>query len=331
MPLPETATLRRCRKYLQTLQATGVDAIIVSDLGVLAAASETVPALPVHISTQASCLNYQAAAKYYQLGARRIVLGRELTLDEIKEIRDKTPPELELEAFVHGAMCMAYSGRCLISAFLTGRDPNNGGCAQPCRWNYRLVEEKRPNEYFPVTEDDQGMTILSSKDLNTLPFIDQIQKAGISSFKIEGRMKSPYYVAVVTNAYRHALDGDADIAILQKELDAVSHREYASGFYFGELQHAPAAKGGYIQGSAYIANVKGSADGRIEIEQRNKFSVGDTLEVVSPKLLGQQFKVTAIRDEEGNEMQSAPHPQQKLFLSCPLKLRQGDILRRRNE
>ena len=194
------STFATLPEYLRQLQSIGADGIIVSDLGVLSVAAETVPYLPVHISTQASCLNYQAANQYYQLGAKRIVLGRELSLDEIKEIRDKTPPELELEAFIHGAMCMSYSGRCLISAYLTGSDPNNGGCAHPCRWKYSLVEEKRPGEYFPVVEDDDGMAILSSKDLNTISFIHQIKAAGISSFKIEGRMKSPYYVAVVTNA-----------------------------------------------------------------------------------------------------------------------------------
>ena len=315
--------------YLKQLHSMQADGIIVSDLGVLSVAAKTVPDLPVHISTQASCLNYEAAMLYYQLGAKRIVLGRELSLDEIKEIRDKTPPELELEAFIHGAMCMAYSGRCLISAFLTGRNPNNGGCAHPCRWNYHLVEEKRPNEYFPVIENDQGMTILSAKDLKTIAFIDQIQKAGINSFKIEGRMKSPYYVAVVTNAYRHALDADTDIALLEEELLSVSHREYSPGFYLGSMQNAPSAEGGYQQDSVFIAVVKDVIDGRIEIEQRNKFSVGDVLEVVSPKALGQRFPVTAMWDMDGNEVQSAPHPQQTLFLKCPLCLHQGDILRRR--
>lgn len=314
--------------YFRELKTIGADAIVVSDLGVLTVATETVPDIPVHISTQASCLNFKTANKYYQLGAKRIVLGRELSLDEIKEIRDKTPPDLELEAFVHGSMCMAYSGRCLISAFLTGRDPNNGGCTQPCRWTYNLVEEKRPNEFFPVFEDENGMRILSSKDLNTISFIDKIKDAGISSFKIEGRMKSPYYVATVTNAYRHALDGDIDMALLEKELASVSHREYSSGFYFGELKGAPSAESEYIQDSVYIAVVKGAANGRIEIEQRNKFSIGEMLEVVSPKMLRQEFMVTKIWDENGYEVQTAPHPKQKLFLDCPHQLNEGDFLRR---
>lgn len=315
--------------YFRELNRLGADAVIVSDLGVLAVACESAPELPVHISTQASCLNYQSASMYHKLGAKRIVLGRELSLDEIREIREKTPPELELEAFVHGAMCMAYSGRCLISAFLAGRDSNRGDCAQPCRWKYKLVEETRPDESYPIFEEEGATTIMSSKDLSTISFINEIKDAGVTSFKIEGRMKSPYYVATVTNAYRHALDGTAPLDVLEREIRSASHRDFSSGFYFGQLKDAPSAGDGYIHDCVFIAVVKGYRDGIIEIEQRNRFSVGDTLEVLSPVRMGEKFTVTGISDEFGNEVVTAPHPKQKLFLDCPLALSPGDILRRR--
>ena len=252
------------------------------------------------------------------MGAKRIVLGRELSLEEIREIRERTPPELELEAFIHGAMCMAYSGRCLMSAFMTGRDANRGDCAQACRWSYRLVEEKRPGEYFPIYEHERGTTILSSKDLNTLSFIDLIRDAGVTSFKIEGRMKSVYYVAAVTNAYRHALDKTAPIEILEREVRSVSHRDFSSGFYFGELKNAPAAGENYKQDCDFIAVVMDCRGGVIQVEQRNRFFVGDELEVLSPNSLGESFVVTDMRDEDGNKVGSAPHPRQKLYLNARL-------------
>ena len=317
--------------YLRQLCAFGADAVIVSDLGVLRTAAETVPDLPVHISTQASCLNYQSANQYYQLGARRIILGRELSLGEIRRIREKTPPELELETFIHGAMCMAYSGRCLISAFLTGRDANRGDCTQPCRWKYSLVEQSRPAEAFPVYEEQGATTIMSSRDLKTLSFLDEIIAAGVTSLKIEGRMKSPYYVATVTGAYRRALDGAAPPDTLEKELDCTSHREYSSGFYFGQLGGAPPDGSEYVQDCVFIAVVTGRRGKSIEIEQRNRFFVGDTLEVLSPDSLGESFTVTEIKDESGQTLTAAQQPQQKLLLDCPFALRPGDILRRRKQ
>lgn len=315
--------------YFNALSSMGADAVIVSDPGVLTVAAKTTPYLPVHVSTQANCLNYVSANTYYQLGARRIILARELSLAEIREIRDRTPEDLELEVFVHGAMCMSYSGRCLISAFLAGRDSNKGDCAQPCRWKYKLVEESRPDEPFPIYEDGEQTTIMSSRDLNTLAFIDEIKSAGVTSFKIEGRMKSPYYVATVTNAYRHALDATVPIELLQREIDSASHRNFSSGFFYGELTQSTAAGDGYAQDCVFIAVVKGCKGGKLEVEQRNRFSVGETLEVLSPNSLGDQFTVTAISDDKGNEVLTAPHPQQKLFLDCPLSLADGDILRRR--
>lgn len=318
--------------YVAELERIGADAIIVSDIGVLTAAREAAPGLPVHVSTQASCLNYVAANTYHKLGASRIILGRELSLDEIKELRDKTPPELELESFVHGAMCMAYSGRCLISAFMTARDSNRGDCAQPCRWSYKLVEQERPEEEYPIRETQDGTTILSSRDLNTIRFVEEIKAAGISSFKIEGRMKSPYYVATVTGAYRRALDGFADIDLLEREIYAASHRDFSSGFYFGELKNAPATGDGYSQDCTFIAVVKGTSEGgRVHIEQRNRFWTGDTLEVLSPDSIGLSFKVDSIQNSEGEEVDCAPHPKQPLTINCPHALKPGDILRRRDK
>jgi putative protease len=316
-------------EYLQELKAIGADAIIVSDLGVLSAAVQAVPELPVHISTQANCLNYMSALMYYRLGAKRIILGRELSLSEIREIRDKTPPELELEVFVHGAMCMAYSGRCLISAYLTGRDSNRGDCAQPCRWRYRLIEEKRPDESYEIRQQENETTILSSRDLNTLSFIHEIKAAGVTAFKIEGRMKSAFYVATVTNAYRRALDRSAPLDVLERELRSVSHRDFTSGFYFGELPGEPPARDGYMRDCVFVAVVTGFKDGLLEVEQRNRFSVGEVLEVLSPDSIGKMLPVTKIMDADMNEMKSAPHPRQKLYLSCGIDMKAGDLLRRR--
>lgn len=315
--------------YLRDLHAIGADGIIVSDLGVIALAAETVPELPVHVSTQASCVNYVSANTYYKMGARRIVLGREMSLDEIRELRDKTPPELELEAFVHGAMCMAYSGRCLISAFLAGRDSNRGDCAQPCRWKFSLVEEARPDEYMPVFEDEHGTTIMSSRDLKTIEFIDEVIAAGITSFKIEGRMKSPYYVATVTNAYRKAIDHAAPLELLEKELLAASHREFSTGFYYGKIKHEPPAPDGYKQEAQFAAVVLESDGEKLLIEQRNRFFLGDVLEVLSPNSTGDSLKVTEMWAEDGTAVEAAPHPQQKLYIKSSLKLQAGDILRKR--
>lgn len=317
-------------EYVRALQKIGADAIIVADIGVLTAAKAAAPALPVHVSTQASCLNYVAANTYHKLGASRIILGRELSLDEIRELRDRTSPELELEAFVHGAMCMAYSGRCLISAYLASRDSNRGDCAQPCRWRYKLVEERRPGEEYPVYETNGGTTILSSRDLNTIRFIEEIKAAGITSFKIEGRMKSPYYVATVTGAYRRALDGFSDIDLLEREIRSASHRAFSSGFFYGELKNAPAAEDGYAQDCSFIAVVKeAAANGRVLLEQRNRFRVGETLEVLSPNSIGLSFTVERMTDDRGAAIDCAPHPQQIITINCPYELHEGDILRRR--
>ncbi|MCR4771958.1 MAG: U32 family peptidase [Oscillospiraceae bacterium] len=316
-------------EYIRFLSSAGADAVIVSDLGVLSELRRWAPELPAHISTQANCTNYASARRWYELGAQRVILARELSVEEIKKLRDCTPPQLELEAFVHGAMCMAYSGRCLISAYLAGRDSNRGDCAQPCRWNYRLEEEKRPGEYYEIIEEDgRGTAILSSRDLCALELIDELKAAGICSFKIEGRMKSPYYVATVTNAYRHALDGTADTETLMKELSCASHREYSTGFYHGGIKNEPPAHDGYMQDCIFAAVVKEGRRGELyELEQRNRFGLGQRLELLSPNSLGESFELRYMEDEDGERTGEAVHPMQRVYVRSPLKLSEGDMLR----
>lgn len=323
--------------YAQALKALGADAVIVSDLGAIAAIRRAAPDLDVHVSTQANCLNYAAAQVYADLGATRVVLGREMSLTEIAELRAKTPASLELEAFVHGAMCMAYSGRCMISAYLAGRSANRGACAQSCRWTYHLMEEKRPGQFFPVEEDDRGTTILSSLDLCCIDFLDQIAAAGVTSFKIEGRMKSPYYVATVVNAYRKRLDalktGNADdmqLALLRRELNAASHRPYSSGFYFGELKHHAPDEGAYLQNCTFVGVVRERlSGGRILFECRNRIREGDRVELLSPDSLGLSFVAGNIRSESGLPEPAAARPSEIYSMDCGCPAAPGDLLRMR--
>ena len=324
--------------YAQALSALGADGAIVADLGAIAAMRRAAPALPIHVSTQANCLNYAAAQVYWDMGATRVVLGREMTLEQIRELRAKIPVGLELEAFVHGAMCMAYSGRCMISAYLTGRSANRGACTQSCRWRYALMEEKRPGEFFPVEEDADGTTILSSFDLNCLDFLDQLIDAGVVSFKLEGRMKSPYYVATVTNAYRRRIDGildgsatPASVARLQRELNAASHRAYASGFYFGAMKkHAP-DDGAYLQDCTFVGVVKARLPGgRIRVEQRNRVHAGDVIEALSPNALGLSFAAANMTDADGNPIDAAAVPMTLFDMDAPEGIEAGDMLRIRN-
>ena len=325
--------------YARHLRDAGADALIISDLGAIAAVREAVPEIEVHVSTQANCLNDRAARVYHDMGASRVVLGREMTLDEIVRLRDRTPPELELEAFVHGAMCMAYSGRCMISAYLTGRSANRGGCAQSCRWRYSLMEETRPGEYFPVSEDGNGTAILSSCDLNCLSFMDRLMDAGVTSFKIEGRMKSAFYVATVTGTYRRRIDAitsgtadDEQLMLLQRELNAVSHREYASGFYFGEMKrHAPDA-GVYMQDCAFVGTVlERLPGGRVRVEQRNRVRAGDVIEVVSPNALGLRFTAGHMTDADGQAIDVAAVPMMQFDMDAPDTVAAGDMLRIRQK
>ena len=329
----DNAEAERVEDYAAALAELGVDAVIVADLGLISAIHRSVPKLEIHVSTQANCTNYLAARVFYELGARRVVLAREMTLAQIAELRQKTPPELELEAFVHGAMCMAYSGRCLISAHLTGRSANRGGCAQSCRWNYRLVEEKRPGEYFPIEEDARGTTILSSRDLNALPFLDRLMEAGVTSFKIEGRMKTPYYVATVTNAYRRRIDqlvSGADtptVAELQRELNAASHRTYSSGFYFGELKDAPPDEGVYQQDCLFVAVVLRQEGERVYFSLRNRIREGDRVEVLTPGKPSFAIMARELRDAAGLPVEDAAVPACEYSMRCEDRLQPGDILR----
>ncbi|MBR2041625.1 MAG: U32 family peptidase [Oscillospiraceae bacterium] len=318
-------------EYAKYLHSVGVDAIIVSDIGLIAAIREAEPELEIHVSTQANCQNFSSAKVYWNMGAKRVVLGREMTLDEIIEFRKRIPEEMEIEAFVHGAMCMAYSGRCMISSYLVNRSGNRGGCAQPCRWNYHLVEMKRPNEFFQVEEDEKGTAILSSHDMCAVTFLDKLEAAGISSYKIEGRMKTPFYVATAVNAYRHAIDGDVPMEVIERELDSISHRPYSSAFYFGEMKMSHGNSGAYIQKCTFVGKVLDWKDGFVTIEQRNNFKPGDELEVIAPESIGEKFTVTAIFDEEGNEREDARLIKQILRLPCPIKLQKGDLLRKRIE
>ena len=332
--LPTNEEAEQLPDFLRAAQRAGVDALIVADVGVLMLARRTAPGLPVHISTQAGVVNYLTATELFRLGASRVVLARELSLDAVRVIRDKVPPELELEAFVHGAMCMSFSGRCLISSYLTGRDANRGECAQPCRWNYRLVEEKRPGQYFPVFEDDRGSYLLNAKDLCMIEHIDKLAQAGVSSFKIEGRAKSAYYTAVVTNAYRGAIDAyRRDPERFEpppwtlEEVNRVSHREYSTGFYFGRPdQHDQ--DGGYIRAWEVVAVVDGWEDGRLAVSERNRFRRGDRVEIMVPRGRPVSFEIGPILDPECGEVETACHPMRRYLLPYDTPLPAGSILRR---
>ncbi|MBR3843871.1 MAG: U32 family peptidase [Clostridia bacterium] len=323
-------TLERLPAYSQTLYQLGVDGVIVSDLGAVSVLRTAVPGLPVHISTQANCQNAAAAMVYYAMGVRRVVVARETSLEEIRKMKSLLPPDMEIEAFVHGAMCMAYSGRCFISSMLTGRSGNQGECTQPCRWGYHLTEQKRPGEFFPVEEHENGTNILSSRDLCCLSLIDELKEAGVASFKIEGRMKTPYYVATVVRAYRNKIDGTAPDEELLKELEAVSHRPYSTGFYKGAMfRYKPDDHLPYVTTCSFAGTVLKKEEGRVLIEQRSKFSVGDTLEGVSPKQFGISFVVESITDQEGNPQESANHAMQKVWVNCNEPLEPGDLVRTR--
>ena len=334
---PTNDELEALGDYAQGLFALGIDAAIVADMGAVAVMRRAAPGLPIHVSTQANCMNCAAATAWYDMGASRVVLAREMTLAQIRQLRERTPAGLELEAFVHGAMCMAWSGRCMISAYLTGRSANRGACTQSCRWRYALMEEKRPGEYFPVEEDERGTTILSAYDLNCMGFLDQIADAGVTSFKIEGRMKSPYYVATVTNAYRLRLDGlkkgpidGKTLALLQRELDAVSHRAYASGFYFGEMKHHAPDDGVYRQDCTFVGTVVARLDGgRARVELRNRIEQGDLVEILAPGSLGQSFVVEGLTSPTGAPLTRVVEPMTLFGMDAPEDLQPGDMLRRR--
>lgn len=318
--------------YLHDLAGCGVDAVILADMGVLMLCRREVPELEVHISTQAGVTNYLTARELYKLGAKRVVLARELSLEEIRGIRQNTPPELELEYFVQGAMCVSFSGRCLLSNYFTGRDGNRGECAQPCRWRYHLVEETRPGQYFPISEEENGTYILNAKDLCLLPHLDKLRDAGVDSFKIEGRAKSAYYVAVAANAYRCAADllkneVYAPPQWLLEEPDKLSHRPYSTGFLFGRPEDGQKIPGGYIRTWEAAGVVEGWEKGRLLCSQRNKFQLGDTLEALLPGKPPVKIPVEDLRNGEGEPIQATPHATMAFSLPWEEPLPAGTILR----
>ncbi len=331
-------------QYLQFLNSAKVDGVIVSDIGIMEFVKKYAPNVDLHVSTQANITNKYAAKHMVDLGAKRIVLARELTLTQIKQIRDYLPKEVELEAFVHGAMCISYSGRCLLSNYLTGRESNKGACVQACRWQYTINEVGRKNEFLPIEEDKRGTYILNSKDLNMIEYLDELEKAGITSLKIEGRMKSPYYVATTANAYKRAVNfleeqkkqGKKYVCPkeLLEELNKTSHRRYTTGFNFKDKKNEQSE---YLQDSMPVQShefmaivLEDQKDGVVKIEQRNRFCVGEELEVLSPNdTFNKRIIVKSLADEKGNIVEDAKNVQQVLFLKTNLQLKAGDILRKK--
>ena len=319
--LPTNEELSKLPRYIQDAAEAGVDAFIIADLGVLALAKKYAPQVERHVSTQAGITNYEAAKVCYELGAKRVVLARELPLTEIAQIRDNCPQDLELEAFVHGAMCMSVSGRCLLSNYMTGRDSNRGACAQPCRYQYALMEEKRPGEYFPVYEENGETYILNSRDMCMIDHVGDLIDVGLDSLKIEGRAKSAYYAAIVTGAYRHCLDdvlsGREIDPVWRDEVDHVSHRPYSTGFYYG-------APGQYYETSRYIREWQVVAlvtdcdeQGNATLSLRNKFRTGDTVELVGPDLRPFAMTVPEMTDGEGAPLTEPRNPQMVFHMKLP--------------
>ena len=312
--IPRNGEIDALPDFLEKAASAGVDAFIIADIGVMRLAQKYAPNVHIHISTQAGVANYATANEFYNMGASRVVLARELCFEEITALRAKTPPELEIEAFVHGSMCVSFSGRCLLSSYMTGRDANRGDCAQPCRWKYYLTEEKREGQKFEIFED-HGTHILNSRDMCMIEYIPRLVECGITSFKIEGRAKSAYYTAAVTNAYRQAIDGyyaspspdyKPDKAILD-ELRKVSHREYSTGFYLGDEPGQVLANGGYVREYKVAGMVEECGGGVLTLSQRNKFRVGDTLDMMPPHAKPFLLNITEMFDGDGNSIEAAPH------------------------
>lgn len=336
--VPRNSELKFLPSFIEYAAQSGVDAFIVTDIGVMKLIQKYAPNTEIHISTQAGITNYAAANAFYEIGAKRIVTARELSLDEIAEIRLNTPKDLEIECFVHGAMCVSFSGRCLLSNYMTGRDSNRGDCAQPCRWRYSLLEEKRPGEYYEIEQDNTGTYIMNSRDMCLIEHIPELAQAGIDSFKIEGRAKSAYYTAVSVNAYRCAIDGYADSGYsfdykpeqwIIDEVRKVSNRQYCTGFYFSTPMDDAQIfyNGGYVREWDVAAIAEKWQDGILYASQRNRFFEGDELEIM---IRGQKpFKVTVsdLKNEEGESIDNAPHPMMKLSFNCPFDVPAGAYLR----
>ena len=330
--MPRNDEVKALPAYLEQLDDAGVDALIVADLGAFTLAKKYAPHCDLHISTQQSIANYECAAAWHDLGAKRVVLARELSLGEIIGIREKVSPELEIETFGHGAMCVSYSGRCLLSNYMTGRDSNRGACAQPCRYQYALMEEKRPGEYFPVFEDEKGTYILNSRDMCTIDHLKELMDAGIDCIKIEGRAKSAYYAAIITGAYRHCIDdicaGRAMDPVWRDEVEHVSHRVYSTGFYFGH-------PGQYTENSRYIrqwqivAKVERCDENGLALcSLNNKFCVGDPLEVVGPDIRPFPIAAQDLRDIAGNLLEEPRTPQMLFTMQLPKVVPAHSLIRR---
>ena len=333
--LPRNNEIPQFQQFIEEAVDCKVDAVIVADLGLLSLVKKYAPNMEVHMSTQTGIVNYVTANELYNMGVKRIVVARELSLDEIAEIRAKTPTDLDIEAFVHGAMCVSFSGRCLLSQYLVNRDANRGECAQPCRWGYHLMEEKRTDEFYPIFEDEKGTYILNAKDLCVIDHLDKLAQAGVTSFKIEGRAKSSYYVSIVTNAYRMAVD------ILKKnpheyklpdwirdEVFKVSHRKYCTGFFFGHPKECQYYKNsGYIRNYDVAAIVEECKDGMLYATQRNKFNKGEEIEILAP---GEHYDVMTVNtmfNENGEEIESANHAMMKLSFPCEKSYPKNSIIR----
>ncbi len=328
-------------EYLKELKELKPDALIIADPAIFEMAKEICPDIERHISTQANNTNYGTYLFWWKQGAKRVVSARELSLKEIREIREKIPEEMEIESFIHGAMCISYSGRCLLSNYFTGRDANQGACTHPCRWKYAVVEEKRPGEYLPVYENERGTYIFNSKDLCMIGHIPEMIDAGIDSFKIEGRMKTALYVATVARTYRKAIDDylenldkyEANMPWYLDQISNCTYRQFTTGFYFGKPDEEAQIydNNTYIREYTYLGIIGGERDGLYRIEQRNKFSVGETIEIMKPNGENIQVTVQKILDEEGQEMESAPHSKQVLYVDLEGKAEKFDILRRAEE
>lgn len=329
-------------EYFEEMKEINPDALIISDPGVFDIAREVIPDMELHISTQANNVNYRTYLFWKRMGAQRVVSARELSLNEIAEIRKNIPDDLEIETFIHGAMCMSYSGRCLLSNYFTGRDANLGACTHPCRWKYHIVEETRPGEYMPVFENDRGTYIFNSKDLCMIEHIPEIIEAGIDSLKVEGRMKTALYVATVARTYRKAIDDyyiseetyRKNIPYYKEEIAKCTYRQYTTGFFFGPTTSETQIydSNTYVKDYTYLGVIQGMNEaGMYGLEQRNKFSVGDTIEIMKPNGENIMATVRRIMDEEGTDMDSCPHPKQQIYVDFGIQLNDFDILRRKEE
>ena len=340
--LAHNSDLEGVRGYFEELKEIGPDALIISDPGVFMIAKEVCPEIDVHISTQANNTNYGTFLFWHKLGAKRVVTARELSLEELKEIRRRIPQDMEMETFIHGAMCISYSGRCLLSNYFTGRDANQGACTHPCRWKYSIVEETRPGEYMPVYENERGTFIFNSKDLCMIEHIPEMMETGVDSYKIEGRMKTALYVATVARTYRKAIDDYMESPEKYKnnmpwyleQISNCTYRQFTTGFFFGKPDETAQIydNNTYVKEYTYLGIVgKPNEQGLYRIEQRNKFSVGETIEVMKPDGSNIEVTVRQILDEEGNAQESAPHPKQVLYIDLGCPLDRYDILRRKEE